>query len=508
MSAASSDDGNAAANAAEKIAAALLPALASRAEKMGSSQEGGMDMLKFGLGLGMGLGASGMVRGLLENDHKGRRRRRSSVKGISGEETCPEERMSAEQVEAALVARDRAASLGLPIGVAGATAESAELEILDHSDEEAQRAEFRGNATELSTTEKFQGVEIVEQQQQQHPQGEYYSCDDDIEKDDGDNKNRTEALTKPPDERPVARPLIGGDRQEDIERTVPVVAHPECVRGYRTHAAISIKAEKPIFVGSSKADGSLLRRVSEPLPKDFFKNIHETRVAPAKCDYLPWIPNLPTPKPVGRLKPRSAALDWAAVGFDPWSAGREPLTTEFVQSLASKADAIANGPSQSRKGNKIKEPNHSSVAEASFIDVMDSHGLAVEEAEAAQASKRADDFAQLTSWARHSKYREIEDAMNQPDWCLPIDYQDKAGNTMLSIAVQNGNKRIAKLCLRRGANINLPNNNGQTVLHYAYAYGFESLADYLKSKGADDTLHNLDGLTCYEGLSLTELEQI
>ena len=135
-------------------------------------------------------------------------------------------------------------------------------------------------------------------------------------------------------------------------------------------------------------------------------------------------------------------------------------------------------------------------------------GMAAQEAEAAQQNKLSDDFEQVASWARHSRYRDIENAMNQPDWMLPIDYQDELGNTLLSIAVQNGNKRIAKLCLRRGANVNLPNNTGQTVLHYAYAYGFEDLAEYLKSKGADDRPKNADGLTCYEGLSMEEIEQI
>ena len=50
--------------------------------------------------------------------------------------------------------------------------------------------------------------------------------------------------------------------------------------------------------------------------------------------------------------------------------------------------------------------------------------------------------------------------------------------------------------------------NGQTVLHYAYSYGFQELAEYLMEKGADDSLVNADGLTCYEGLSLEEVEAI
>lgn len=53
---------------------------------------------------------------------------------------------------------------------------------------------------------------------------------------------------------------------------------------------------------------------------------------------------------------------------------------------------------------------------------------------------------------------------------------------------------------RAGADLNKQNLNGETVLHFAYAYGFDDLGDYLKSKGADDTIVNIDGLTPYEGL--------
>jgi hypothetical protein len=40
------------------------------------------------------------------------------------------------------------------------------------------------------------------------------------------------------------------------------------------------------------------------------------------------------------------------------------------------------------------------------------------------------------------------------------------------------------------------------------AYGFEDLATYLMSKGADDSLKNGSGLTCYEGLTLEDVENI
>ena len=59
-----------------------------------------------------------------------------------------------------------------------------------------------------------------------------------------------------------------------------------------------------------------------------------------------------------------------------------------------------------------------------------------------------------------------------------------------------------------GADINKQNLSGETVLHYVYAYGFEELGEYLKSKGADDTLTNIDGLTCYEGLHVEDVESL
>jgi ankyrin repeat protein len=83
-----------------------------------------------------------------------------------------------------------------------------------------------------------------------------------------------------------------------------------------------------------------------------------------------------------------------------------------------------------------------------------------------------------------------------------------AHQTLLHVAAQNGNRRIAKLCLRRGAAVNTQTFNGQTALHYAFGYGFEALGEYLISKGADDSITNAQGLTCYEGLSADELSKM
>jgi len=78
--------------------------------------------------------------------------------------------------------------------------------------------------------------------------------------------------------------------------------------------------------------------------------------------------------------------------------------------------------------------------------------------------------------------------------------KDDHGNTILHVASQNGNKRLIKVALRWGANINEQNKQGQTALHYLFAYKYENLAAYLISKGADDTLQNEFGYTCYDGL--------
>jgi ankyrin repeat protein len=51
---------------------------------------------------------------------------------------------------------------------------------------------------------------------------------------------------------------------------------------------------------------------------------------------------------------------------------------------------------------------------------------------------------------------------------MHLQVRDEYGNTILVIACQNGNKRIAKAVLRRGADINARNYRGNTPLHYCY----------------------------------------
>lgn len=91
---------------------------------------------------------------------------------------------------------------------------------------------------------------------------------------------------------------------------------------------------------------------------------------------------------------------------------------------------------------------------------------------------------------------------------IDLNTADEHGNTLLILAAQQGNKRMCKFLLRRGANINAQNLSGNTVLHYAYAYNHSELGQYLESKGADNNLLNAAGLTCYEGLRHKDLNEI
>ncbi|KAG2529429.1 hypothetical protein BBO99_00007006 [Phytophthora kernoviae] len=99
--------------------------------------------------------------------------------------------------------------------------------------------------------------------------------------------------------------------------------------------------------------------------------------------------------------------------------------------------------------------------------------------EVRHAAPPADDY-NLFSAARHNR---LDSVIYMLDQGVPVNSRDAFGNTLLSIACQNGLKRIAKLALRRGANINKQNNRGNTALHFCFAYGYgDSLGAYLISK--------------------------
>ena len=78
---------------------------------------------------------------------------------------------------------------------------------------------------------------------------------------------------------------------------------------------------------------------------------------------------------------------------------------------------------------------------------------------------------------------------------------DEFGNTMVCLAAQNGNTKITKYLISKGANPNHQNKQGQTAAHFAIAYKFFDLSQWMFENGADDQLMNKFGLTAYDGLS-------
>ena len=177
------------------------------------------------------------------------------------------------------------------------------------------------------------------------------------------------------------------------------------------------------------------------IPQGLLNVIASTRIGAKHVEYLShsYRLNLPTLRNIEPLKPRYMAEEWRETEYDPWSAGREPTSSTFVQSLAHETKKWP------KPGKRVDGPDFSNTAR---------------------------EFADLCTLCRHGKYRELEEMINNPSWTLPIDYCDDSGNTLLMIACQNGNKRIAKLCLRRGSQINNQNLNGNSCLHFAFGYGF------------------------------------
>ena len=371
-----------------------------------------------------------------------------------------------------------------PIGVPNPSdgKESMEKKMLDHSEEQKQSEHFK-EQEEIPLTALENALELKKQM-----------------------SNTPDELT--PNE--VAHQLPR-NADEAVKKDYPVMVYPELTSypeggppppftthppaGIGTSFVLKKDAKDEVFVKGAE----MLRRATTSLPIGFFENIVAKRVAKQIVDYLPHVPNLPQTSSIGRVKPRSAAIDWVAIGFDPWSAGKRPLNTEYVATLKSKAEQLFD----EKKLAKMKK-----MTEDGAISTVDHEGITTGKVEVTKAQKQAEDFKKVCSLCRHGKFGDIEDMMNHPDWSLSMDYQDDAGNTLLHIAAQNGNKRMVKLCLRRGADLNAQNMTGQTPLHFTYSYGYSDVGEYLIQKGADDSIRNKDGLTCYEGLSGDTVENL
>ena len=110
-------------------------------------------------------------------------------------------------------------------------------------------------------------------------------------------------------------------------------------------------------------------------------------------------------------------------------------------------------------------------------------------------------FEEAASWIRNGRIQDLasflQDTSNYGHFDINAQ-EENTGNTLLHIACQNGSKNIVKTCLRNGANMNCVNAKGRTPLHHCIMYGFHTLAEYFVSKGANDTITDMEGYKCYE----------
>ena len=117
----------------------------------------------------------------------------------------------------------------------------------------------------------------------------------------------------------------------------------------------------------------------------------------------------------------------------------------------------------------------------------------------------AEDVRELMACARHGRYKEAKallksEALAAPDGTYGVDTRDEYGNTALMVACQNGQNKIAKMCVRYGADVNAQNARGNTALHFASAYGFAALADWLQRCGARPDVLNSAGRPAVAGV--------
>merc|ERR1711871_1422994 len=104
------------------------------------------------------------------------------------------------------------------------------------------------------------------------------------------------------------------------------------------------------------------------------------------------------------------------------------------------------------------------------------------------------------SQCRNNRFKRLEESLNAN---FDINAENEEGNTLLLVACQNANRRMAELLIHRRAAINHQNAHGNTALHFAMAFDTSGeLGEFLIEKGADDTIENIYGLSPYDGLTV------
>lgn len=107
------------------------------------------------------------------------------------------------------------------------------------------------------------------------------------------------------------------------------------------------------------------------------------------------------------------------------------------------------------------------------------------------------DRKQVFSAARHGKHKEVEASLASGfDPC----HADSFGNTLFHVACQNGNKRIAKLAIKYGGDMDCQNLKGNTGVHFLFSYGYADIGEYFIEKGASGCILNEVGNNPRQGI--------
>lgn len=97
------------------------------------------------------------------------------------------------------------------------------------------------------------------------------------------------------------------------------------------------------------------------------------------------------------------------------------------------------------------------------------------------------DPREVFSAARHGRHKEVDNALAAG---FDPAYMDSFGNSLFHVACQNGNKRIAKLAIKYGGDMDAQNSKGNTGVHFLFAYGYAEIGEYFIEKGASEDIRN------------------
>jgi len=167
----------------------------------------------------------------------------------------------------------------------------------------------------------------------------------------------------------------------------------------------------------------------------------------------------------------------------------EQALSELFSPDCSQTESARPGRSSSQPGSSRLPRRPSSAAAANAFSVYRSSSRDVPRPRRRSevAGKELCYPPQVLSAARHGRFAEVEDALVAG---FSSNYADSYGNTLFHIACQNGRRRVAKLVVKYGCDMNAQNLKGNTGLHFLFAYGYPEIAEYFIAKGADENIRN------------------